>query len=72
MKARRYMERKIILPVCPEDFSFDHEGNIWIVFQEVVITDTGRQVYSDMKDIAVMGLVATGRSLQVIFIRSIM
>ena len=45
----------------PQDFSFDHEGNIWIVFQEVVITETNRQVYSDMKDIAVMGLSPNGK-----------
>ncbi len=45
----------------PQDFSFDHEGNIWIVFQEVVITQTGHQVYSDMKDIGVMGLSANGK-----------
>lgn len=47
----------------PQDFSFDHEGNIWIVFQEVVITQTSRQVYSDMKDIAVMGLSPNGKEI---------
>ena len=47
----------------PQDFSFDHEGNIWIVFQEVVITNTGRQVYSDLKDIAVMGLSPNGKEM---------
>jgi hypothetical protein len=45
----------------PQDFSFDHDGNIWIVFQEVVITQTSRQVYSDMKDIGVMGLTPNGK-----------
>jgi hypothetical protein len=47
----------------PQDFSFDHEGNIWIVFQEVVITYTGRQTYSDLKDIAVMGLSPNGKEI---------
>jgi hypothetical protein len=47
----------------PQDFSFDHEGNIWIVFQEVVITQTSRQVYSDMKDIAVMELSPNGKEI---------
>ena len=47
----------------PQDFSFDHEGNIWIVFQEVVITHTDRQTYSDLKDIAVMGLSPNGKEM---------
>jgi hypothetical protein len=47
----------------PQDFSFDREGNIWIVFQEVVITHTDRQTYSDLKDIAVMGLSPNGKEM---------
>jgi hypothetical protein len=47
----------------PQDFSIDQLGNIWIVFQEVVITTTNRQVYSDLKDIAVMGLDPNGKEI---------